>query len=662
MSKLSKSKFSLGLECPAKLFYRQHPEYHSNLIEDPFMESLAEGGYQVGEYARWMLCDDPIRDTIESLNEESAVAETLRRLQNPRATIAEGAFVSGNLLIRADVVVRDGNYLDLFEVKSKSWSPDDAFWTKGKTPRLSAKWEKYLLDVAFQKHVVEKACPGLVVRAHLVVLNKDKAASIDGLNQMFPICDRNGRRGVDARIADKRELGEDLLEYIHIDREIELIQKVGFDLPNGGTGLFDELIKQLSEIHLSNKPFHCGVGTKCKTCQFRLPSDQEEACRLVAAGKKSGLDECWGKAFGRGYDPAQAKIIDLWNYRQADERIEEGKFFLRDLSRDDLGEGKRADRQWLQVDKANRGDELPWLDHDGLSAEMAKWTYPLHFIDFETSRMALPAYRGGAPYMQVAFQFSHHTVGKDGQVRHAGQWIEPRAGIFPSFQFVRELKKQLEADSGTIFRYAAHENSVLRDIHGQLEGSSEPDRRKLMKWIDTVTEYRPDGTGYGSSKIAGRRNMVDMRRLVMDYHYDPATHGSNSLKAVLPAIIKSSAELRRRYGQTVREAGIHSLNCPPEWIWVKPECGNDPYAALPPVFQGYSNESLSEYVKGLEEVDEGGAAMIAYAKLQYCDLPEAEREAVGMALLRYCELDTLAMVMLYEYWVEALMLLGKSIQ
>lgn len=59
-------------------------------------------------------------------------------------------------------------------------------------------------------------------------------------------------------------------------------------------------------------------------------------------------------------------------------------------------------------------------------------------------------------------------------------------------------------------------------------------------------------------------------------------------------------------------------------------------------------------MQGLEEIGEGGAAMMAYAKMQCCELPDAEREAIRMALLRYCELDTLAMVMLYEYWHEVL--------
>ena len=652
-SGLTKSKFSLGFECPAKLFYSRHSEYHSILIDDPFMESLAEGGYQVGEYARWMLCDNPRQDVVESRDKDQALADTKRRLTDPRATIAEGAFRAGNLFIRADVVVKSGSDLHLYEVKSKSWDLNTSFWTKGSRPRLSAQWEKYLLDVAFQKHVVELACPDMAVRAHLVVLNKDKAASVNGLSQMFPIRGQGARMAVDARIAARGELGKDLLEYINVDKDIELIGRLPFDLPRGGTGRFRELIEQLTEIYMEDKPFRCGVGTKCKGCQFRLPSDPVEAGKLMAEGTKSGLDECWGRAVGRRYDPAQAKVIDLWNYRHVDDCIADGKFYIRDLDRSDLGEGKRGDRQWLQVDRVQRADESPWIDRDGLQAEMSQWNYPLHFIDFETSRMALPAHKGGSPYMQVAFQFSHHSVDRDGRIRHAGQWIEAGAGIFPSFLFVRELKRQLEADQGTIFRYAAHENSVLRDIRGQLEASSEPDRRELMRWIDTITECRVEGGG-GAQKVTGGRNMVDMRRLVVDYHYDPATRGSNSLKAVLPAIIKSSSRLRRRYGQTLRGADIHSLNCPEDWVWVKPECGNDPYAALPPVFSGKSDQMLSDYVRGLEEVDQGGAAMIAYAKLQYCDLPNSERAAIREALLRYCELDTLAMVMLYEYWKDVL--------
>ena len=47
--------------------------------------------------------------------------------------------------------------------------------------------------------------------------------------------------------------------------------------------------------------------------------------------------------------------------------------------------------------------------------------------------------------------------------------------------------------------------------------------------------------------------------------------------------------------------------------------------------------------------------MMAYAKMQFSEMSEQEREFYRNALLKYCELDTLAMVMIYEGWKEYLL-------
>ena len=54
----------------------------------------------------------------------------------------------------------------------------------------------------------------------------------------------------------------------------------------------------------------------------------------------------------------------------------------------------------------------------------------------------------------------------------------------------------------------------------------------------------------------------------------------------------------------------------------------------------------------IEDINDGGAALTAYGKLQYTDMAQAEIEQITFALLKYCELDTLAMVMLYEHFKE----------
>ena len=49
-------------------------------------------------------------------------------------------------------------------------------------------------------------------------------------------------------------------------------------------------------------------------------------------------------------------------------------------------------------------------------------------------------------------------------------------------------------------------------------------------------------------------------------------------------------------------------------------------------------------------INQGGAATTAYMLLQFEDMPAANRTEMNAALLRYCELDTLAMVMVLQAW------------
>ena len=42
--------------------------------------------------------------------------------------------------------------------------------------------------------------------------------------------------------------------------------------------------------------------------------------------------------------------------------------------------------------------------------------------------------------------------------------------------------------------------------------------------------------------------------------------------------------------------------------------------------------------------------MAAYALMQFTEMFDYEREKLRKGLLKYCELDTLAMVMIYEGW------------
>ena len=334
--------------------------------------------------------------------------------------------------------------------------------------------------------------------------------------------------------------------------------------------------------------------------------------------------------------------------------IEEGTYFMKDVTDDDLNlmppesqEISRSERQRMQIDKAVKKDDTPYTEIEGLKNEMANWKFPLHFIDFETTALAIPINRNLHPYEGIAFQFSHHVANSDGSIEHKGQYLNTNRGIFPSFNFLRALKKELDQDEGTIFRYAAHENTYLNFIYRQLKTSKEPDKEDLCEWITTITH----SSDSQADKWEGERDMVDLCRMVRLYHYDPYTKGSNSIKKVLPAILNHSKYLQDKYSKPVYgTAAIPSLNFKNQ-VWIKTEDGTvlNPYKLLKPLFEGVTDEALDSFITD-ENLADGGAAMMAYAKMQFMEMTESERKLVMDGLLRYCELDTLAMVMLWEYW------------
>ena len=47
--------------------------------------------------------------------------------------------------------------------------------------------------------------------------------------------------------------------------------------------------------------------------------------------------------------------------------------------------------------KAKEHDDTVYIDRAGLSAEMSSWVYPLHFIDFETTMVAMHFWRQPQP-------------------------------------------------------------------------------------------------------------------------------------------------------------------------------------------------------------------------------------------------------------------------
>ena len=647
---LTKSRFKLALECPTKLCYTGKTDVYADAKrEDEFLQGLADGGFQVGELAKLMF---PGGVEVTAKTHQAQLDETRRLLERDDVTIFEGAISHGNLFARVDVLRKTGAQIELIEVKAKSFDSTAYRGFRGARGGIDSGMKPYLQDVAFQRHVLGLAYPHLRASSFLMLADKAKTCSIDGLNQRFRIRRADGKPVVTvAPGTNAQTIGTPMLDCVNVDELVDEILHAPIEAP-GATGTLAELATSWAERYRADARIPPTLGAQCAKCEFRADPPQ--------ASLRSGLHECWREAAGfTEADFAQGTVLDLWNFRGKQALIEQKVLRLADVPLDALcaQEGpdglSRGQRQAMQVSGRWPGRSDFFIDKPLLQREMASWVFPLHFIDFETARVAIPFFAGQRPYANIAFQFSHHVVEADGRVDHRTQFLSTTPGKKPNYDFVRALRAALGA-VGTVFMWSPHENTTLNAILDELEQdpAPPPDAAELGSFIRTLTIRK----ACKSDAEAGGRAMVDLCRLAAKAFFHPATKGSNSIKKVLPVVMQSSEYLKQRYSQPLYGAkgGIRSLNFVDQ-VWWQQANGAvmDPYRLLPPVF----TDLPCEVVDALEadgdlEIAQGGAATTAYARLQFEDMAPQERQLIEAALLRYCELDTLAMVMVYQSWLD----------
>ena len=637
---LTKSRFKLAVECPTKLFFTGKPEYRNILQEDSFLEMLAEGGFQVGELAKLMY---PTGYEIKSKNHEEAERETAELLKQENAILFEPAFRFEKLFIRVDILIKVGNNFQLIEVKAKSYNSLDPKIEKKKGGIL-ADMLPYLQDIAFQTYVFRNLYPSLTVASYLMMPDKAIAASIDGLNQYFKI-NKIGKQTeiiVDPAALEKG-VGESLLAKVSVDHLIQYIYDNGIQFPGGNLSL-SEAAKVWANAYNVDHMIAPVIGSQCGKCEFRAGIDDD---------LKSGFHECW-KLSNKWQDEDfnGGTVLDIWNFRGKDEAILRGARKLSQITETDIplkagDDGlSYSERQWMQIKGIAPEDDKGgyYLDSDFMVAEMHTWNYPYHLIDFETAAVALPFFKGMRPYEQIAFQFSHHVMEESGDINHIDEFLLADPGQYPNYEFARALKKSLETDNGSVFMWSHHENTILEKILQQLEKNEDAlsDKSELIAFLKTLVKD-------------GGRAMIDLKTLAQKAYYHPDTQASSSIKKVLPAIMKTSKLLQAKYSQPIYGAsrGIRSSNFK-DFIWWKLNPDGrliDPYETLKESALALLGNEANEYMEAEEfGIAEGGVAATAYSRLQFENLDLQSREQIKSALLRYCELDTLGMVMILEAW------------
>ncbi len=112
---LSKSQYIRGLQCHKSLWLlKNRPELRTKA--DAQTESLVEAGYSVGEAAK-ALFPDGVEVVFDSGDFNGMTEKTKALIKESAEVIYEATFKERGIFAMADILVKNGDAWDMYEVK-----------------------------------------------------------------------------------------------------------------------------------------------------------------------------------------------------------------------------------------------------------------------------------------------------------------------------------------------------------------------------------------------------------------------------------------------------------------------------------------------------------------------------------------------------------------
>lgn len=169
--------------------------------------------------------------------------------------------------------------------------------------------------------------------------------------------------------------------------------------------------------------------------------------------------------------------------------------------------------------------------------------------------------------------------------------------------------------------------------------------KPIVNWLERWYDLEEDDT-----------LVCDMEKVCRQHYFHPFTKGRSSIKPTLPAVLnenKNEAIINWLRSFTNDHDLYKLVNARVE----------DPYNCLPKI--EFENLGMQYHENGKEPetfssnpddyiISNGGAAMRAYQDMMYgfAKNDPSKKEKIRNCLLLYCKLDTLAMVIIWRYWVD----------
>ena len=588
MPLLTKSDFTSASDCLAKLYFRKHNYPSSN--DNSFMESLARVGHIVGYLAKVTI--DGGTEISMAGGTDAAVQSTLDWISSHESGILyEATFSADGRAARVDVLRKRGTLLEVIEVKSSGF---DASLTGKLAKKQEDALDSKLIDLAFQTAIVERAMPEYRVEPMLCLLDKNAVNSIEGLYGRFEVFEEvsNGRfKPTEVRYnGDLYELrAQELLVLWPCKAQVDARKPRVWQVSQ----TMVDVLPHLDDFEVFRSPRKMA----CAKCAYRVMHEPAE---------RNGFAKCWGG--GAFVEPHILNIRrDAGVVKVLNPLVAEGLTRL-DQVPPELLEGNSGPRVYgmpsrqLQGIKEYVGEEVTEI--------LSNLTYPLFFVDFEAIRAAVPYHEGMSPYRSIVlFQWSCHKIGYPGAKVEHFEFLNTEPSM-PNDRFISELRKVV-GSSGTFLSWSSYENTQLRNYLDELDTDALTDP-SLKLWLSEILKEKDGG-----------KRQVDLHDdVVKKYYYHRKMENRTSIKAVLPAILselqpQANIDLLTKMGLYKQEEGGGLV---------------DPYKLLP-------------------GVKDGTQAMNAYDDMLFGfgaeDLDYRMKKA--MELLAYCKLDTLSMVLIYNY-------------
>ncbi|CAN5179371.1 hypothetical protein BH23BAC3_BH23BAC3_29870 [soil metagenome] len=541
---------------------------------------------------------------------DKAAKETVNWLYSDYTAICGAVVTHENIRARIPVLIKEKNEITILQIHSKGVKGGTSSVFDRIPPGKSL--SRYLLMAAYRCHVLQLAYPDLEIRCRFLFPQNSYQTEIDQLYQKT-----QGNRNID------KDVLEELMELFASFDGTGTVKKVMDKIPAEVShtvfrGLsVSEAVEKIQEMeHGEEKNYVDTVHEACRNCAFRRSIKEEE----------SG---CWDLHFSDeevlNGDRHQLDLIGHHvGFNDLQQQMYQEKFSqpkgLNTAEKVMNHTGNKIaiyHRKAMQLLEA-RNQKLP-LVFAKESLNSLKIEYPVHFLDFEAASHAVPFQRGKRPYSPILFQFSCHSLFKNGELRHT-QWLDQNPESEIHHELVAALARIPFFSKGTIIQYSPFERQALYKLHREML-SDRSENINEIKILEQFLQSRSAGAG---------QRFLDLRVVLRDGYYNRFMNNGLSLKQILFAVlnVESSLGTLDKTEYEVEDMTIDLLKMDENGHIVNP-------------YQQISDDR--------SRIQDGITAMHAYLCLKAGALSEEQSKLVPVLMKRYCTLDTLALHIIFTH-------------